>query len=300
MRTQIYKTLGLSIVAMILLVLVVLFPRDLDISVAGHEIHAEYHFTWEKYAANIKTFFHGLFYEQTLGPTRFEGEMAETAVARTFMNSLAVIVTSFVLSMGLGILKGIFDYQSSDRKTKWLGGMTTWLFQSIPDFLLILLYQWIILTYFPSIRIFAQEGWEAWVLPTVLLSIYPTFYIARITSASIAAQEGLLYITVAQAKGLSRTRIMYKHVLKNCMSTILSHLSSLFVYMLSNLLIIEYFSNFPGAADRLFFAIDYDTQFGAGANYEPGVIIGISFCFMILLVVAQLVSIVSKNKSGLR
>ncbi|WP_036605111.1 ABC transporter permease subunit [Paenibacillus assamensis] len=300
MRSQIYKTLGLSLFAMVMLILVVLFPRDLDISVVGYGIHAEYHFSWEKYANNMKTFLHGIFYEQTLGPTRYEGETAEAAVARTVMNSMAVIVTSFVLSMGLGILKGIFDYQSSDRKTKWLGGMTTWLFQSIPDFLLILIYQWIILNYFPFIHIFAEEGWEAWVFPSLLLSIYPTFYIARITSASIAAQEGLLYIKVAQAKGLSRTRVMYKHVLKNCMSTILSHLSALFVYMLSNLLIIEYFSNFPGAANRLFIAIDYDLYFGAGANYEPGVIIGICFCFMVLLVIAQLVSILSKYKSGLR
>ncbi|TVX86800.1 ABC transporter permease subunit [Paenibacillus agilis] len=300
MRSQIYKTLRLSTFAMILLVLVVLFPRDLDISVVGFGMHVEYHFTWEKYAANIKTFFNGLFYEQTLGPTRFVGEKAEVAVIRTVGNSLAVIVTAFILSMGLGILKGIFDYQSSDRKTKWLGGMTTWLFQSIPDFLFILLYQWIAIKYFPFIRVFADEGWQAWLMPSLLLSIYPTFYIARITSASIASQEGMLYIKVAQAKGLTRTRIMYKHVLKNCMSTILSHLSSLFVYMLSNLLIIEYFMNYPGAADRLFTAIDYDIHYGAGAKYEPGVIIGICFCFMLLLVAAQLVSIISKYKNGLR
>ncbi|WP_242069703.1 ABC transporter permease subunit [Paenibacillus dendritiformis] len=209
--------------------------------------------------------------------------------------SLGVIVTALVLSFGLGVLKGIMDYKLSRTKWNFFGNWTTWLFQSLPDFLILLLIQWYVIRYLPFIRFFSTEEWYSFLLPAVLVSIYPTMYIARITSASIADQDGKMYIMVARAKGLTQRLIFYKHVFYNSFGTILTHLSSLFVYVLSNLLMVEYFMNFPGAAYRLFLAIDYSVHLGTGPNYEPGVIIGIAFCFMIMVLIVQWISLAARR-----
>ncbi|WP_028546928.1 ABC transporter permease subunit [Paenibacillus taiwanensis] len=294
-RSQLLRSFVIGVVAMILIILIVLFPRQLDITVDRYKVVADYQFSWNVYGNNIIQFLKGVVQDHTLGMTRHHDETAGTAVLRSMSFSLIIIVTAFTISFVLGTLKGILDYQGSRRKIGFLGNWTTWLFQSIPDFLLLLLIQWLLIRYVPSLRIFTQEGWTAFLLPSLLVSIYPLVYIARITSASLAAQEGQLYIKVACAKGLPRTLVLCKHMLANCAGSILSHLNSLFVYILSNLLMVEYFMNYPGAAHRLFKAMDYSTSFGTGHNYEPGVIIGICFCFMLLLLFVQWISQISRT-----
>ncbi|WP_213470767.1 ABC transporter permease subunit [Paenibacillus dendritiformis] len=293
-RAQFLRTLIISIFAMLMVILIVLFPRDLDIHYDEYKVNVNYGFSWVKYGNNIKVFFAALFDEGSLGNDRYNLPIV-TVVLVSVAKSLAVIVTALVLSFGLGVLKGIMDYKLSRTKWNFFGNWTTWLFQSLPDFLVLLLIQWYVIRYLPFIRFFSTEEWYSFLLPAVLVSIYPTMYIARITSASIAEQESKMYITVARAKGLTQRLIFYKHVFYNSFGTILTHLSSLFVYVLSNLLMVEYFMNFPGAAYRLFLAIDYSVNFGTGPNYEPGVIIGIAFCFMIMVLIVQWISLAARR-----
>ena len=292
--SQILRSLCISIFSLIMVILIVLFPRDLDIGMEHYRVTAEYNFSWGKYGDNLKGLVNGLLENGSLGLNRY-GETVESAVLIAMSKSFAVIITALVLSFGLGVMKGMMDYRLSRTRFNFLGNWTTWLFQSLPDFLVLLLIQWFVIRYVPFIRFFSSERWYSFILPSVLVSIYPTMYIARITSASIAEQEGKLYIQVAKAKGLTQRLIFYKHVFYNSFGTILTHLSSLFVYILSNLLMVEYFMSYPGAAYRLFKAIDYSPSFGTGFDYDPGMIIGISFCFMILVLIVQLISQFSRR-----
>lgn len=288
------KSLCLSIFALIVVVLIVLFPRKLDIGLQGYKMTASYDFSWSQYADNITGFLHGVFVDHTLGFTRYEepiGAVVQTAIG----NSLTIIMIGFLLSSTLGVMKGLADYKLSKSKWNAIGNGTTWLFQSVPDFMVVLLIQWFVIRYMPFIHFFEQKEWYAFLIPSVLVSIYPAMYIARITSAAIAGQEGQMYIQVAKAKGVANRMILYKHVGRNSLGTILSHLPSLFGYLLSNLLMVEYLMSYPGAANRLFQAIDYDTSFGSGGNYEPGVIIGIACCFMIMIVLIQWISLIAKR-----
>ena len=293
-RAQFLRTLIISILAMLMVVLIVLFPRDLDIRMDDYRMDINYSFSWAKYGNNIKGLFAALFEEGSLGIDRYNLPVV-TVVLTSVAKSLAVIVTALVLSFGLGVLKGIMDYKLSRTKWSFFGNWTTWLFQSLPDFLVLLLIQWYVIRYLPFIRFFSPDQWYSFLLAAVLVAIYPTMYIARITSASIADQDGKMYIMVARAKGLTQRLIFYKHVFYNSFGTILTHLSSLFVYVLSNQLMVEYFMNFPGAAYRLFLAIDYSVHFGTGPNYEPGVIIGIAFCFMIMVLIVQWISLAARR-----
>ena len=99
-----------------------------------------------------------------------------------------------------------------------------------------------------------------------------------------------MYILLAKAKGLSDRKIVYKHISRNGVASILTHLPGLLVFILSNLLVVEYYRNYPGAAWRLFLALDFNTFSGTGGNYEPGVIIYIAFSFMVLFMIVQWIS----------
>lgn len=290
LQSQILKTTVTSLLAFIFIVLIVLVPRDLELSLNGNLWVTNYSFDLGEYVNRIYDYFAQAITNGTLGESRYEGQSSEAAAFGAVGKSLLVIVSALFIGFVFGILKGILDYKLS--KTKWnaLGHWTTWLFQSIPDFFLMLIAQWLLVKHVPAIRYFAVEGWEAFLLPSLLVSIYPVFFIARITSASLLAQEGKLYILLAKAKGLSDRKVVYKHMLRNGIATILTHLPGLLVFILSNLLVVEYYRNYPGAAWRLFQALDFNTFSGTGGYYEPGVIIYIAFSFMVLFMIVQWIS----------
>lgn len=295
LKTQMLRTLGISLLAFVVVMLIVLFPRKIDLTLEGNLIVATYDASMEQFIANIKQFFVDIFQNQSLGYSRFSGETAGEAVIQAMGKSLAVIGAALVIGFIFGILKGIADYKLSKTRFNILGHWTTWIFQSMPDFFVLLIIQWFIIDHLPFIRFFAPGGWQSFAISSILVSLYPIVYIASLTSASLAAQEGKLYLLFAKAKGLSNRIILFKHMLRNSMGTLLTQLPTLLVYILSNLLMVEIYRNYPGAAWRLYTAIDYDTYQGTGPNFEAGIIIGITFCIMLLILLVQWISHVAKK-----
>ncbi len=301
---QILRSVGHYLFVMAMIILLVLFPRTPQTTIQTFKlpdgrtvtsaVTSSSSYSLEGHWANIKNFFSQAIENKSLGQTRFNVTV-EYEIFTSISNSLMIIIGALVISFFLGIMKGIFDFKVGRKKLSIFGNWTTWISQSIPDFFVILFIQWLLIRHFPITKFFERDGWDAFLLPALLVAIFPLMYIARITSTAIAGQVGQLYIQVARAKGISERMILYKHIFRNCISTILSHLSSLMVYILSNLLMVEYFMNYPGAANRLFLAIDYDPRYGTGMKYEPGLIIGITFFFMILILIVQIISHFSKR-----
>ncbi|WP_054955620.1 ABC transporter permease subunit [Paenibacillus dakarensis] len=295
---QMLRSLLINLAAFSLIIGAVLYPRHLMLSIEGYKVAVDYTVgtsAIEALAANVKQFFTDLFVNKSLGFSRFNGETAGEAVIRAVGNSLAVICGALVIGFVFGVLKGILDYRLSKTRLNILGNWTTWMFQSVPDFFFLLLVQWFIVKHVTAIRFFADEGWQGFILPTLLVSLYPIVYIASITSASLADQEGKLYLLFAKAKGLSNRMILIKHMLRRSMGTVIIQLPTLLVYILANLLMVEIYRGFPGAAWRLYLALDYNTYFGTGYEYEPGIIIGISFCFMLLILLVQWISQIARK-----
>lgn len=243
----------------------------------------------------IKTFFSNWFETGTMGITRYNVTV-ETELWNSAQNSLLVIFTALVISFFAGIAKGFFDFKMQRKKLSFIGHGTTWIFQSIPDFVIILFVQLLLIRYLPVTGFFNREGWDAFILPSLLVSVFPTMYIARITSAALSGQSGELYIQVARAKGLSERKILYKHMFRNCIGSILSHLSSLMVYVLTCLLFVEYFMNYPGAMYRLFISLGYSPYVQAGTLfYEGPMIFAICLFFMFLILLVQIISFIARR-----
>lgn len=301
---NIIRTFLLYVVVLIGLIMLVFFPREADIAVSGKAMTVDYGYTfsWGQYKENITNWISHIRENGSLGDTRYNNVTVEDELKRYYPNSLKVIVVAFILSIILGIAKGIFDYSNAKSKKNIFGNGLTWLFQSIPDFLIVIVIQWSIIFMFPSLKLLSQGNWYSFILPGILVAIYPMMYVSRITSASIASQDGLPYIQVARAKGFTKRRVLFKHILKNSFSVILSHIPSLMVYILSNLLIVEYLFGYEGIAYRLFVAMGITTtiSFGRGPLYEDGLIVGIGICFMLTMTAAQVIAFLCKKQLKLQ
>lgn len=273
---------GIGLLAFLLVVLFVELPRTDP-------------FSWSEYGANLRVLLNNVFVHHTLGLSQYQIPAEQDALMAVKKSSL-VLISALLIGYVLGLLKGILDYGLSQIKLGFLGNGSTWLLQAIPDFMILLLFQWYILHHGNKIRFFAPDGWTGYWIPVVIASIYPVMYIARITFTSISEQEGALYIKTAHAKGLPECLIFGKHILLNSIGRVLNHFTPLGVYILSSLVLIEYFRNVLGAANRMLLSVDYIKKAGfSGPNFEPNVIIGIAFCFMIIILLFDVVSFTSRK-----
>ena len=243
---------------------------------------------WDKMQELVKF----LFSEGTLGMTK-HGESFESVTLEFFKKSLPIIISAFILAIPLGIAKGMFDFRTKHTRLVPMGSGFTSFITSLPDFFLILAMQWIILYNFRFIDWFGSDQWYNFLIPSLLVSLYPLMYFARITYAALSNEEGEMYIQTAKAMGLTERLIIKKHILKKCMVSILQHMPTVMTYVLSNLLMVEWLLDYKGAAWRFLYAIQ---RIAHPKFSEAGLAIEFSLCFMSILFFSQTLSAFMQHK----
>ena len=68
----------------------------------------------------------------------------------------------------------------------------------------------------------------------------------RLTRAALIREQDRLYVRTARGKGLSPSRILFKHVLRNALSPILTATTMQFGYMISWVILVEVIFDWPG------------------------------------------------------
>ncbi|WP_223702203.1 ABC transporter permease subunit [Sutcliffiella deserti] len=282
--------------ALIFIVLMVFFPRSPTIhgyGIAG-TLDFNYHFDMNLYKENISQFFQHLWMEKSLGGTRFQFTTAEEEILRYYPKSLLVISIAFITSLCLGIWKGIYDYRNLHTRKNIIGNGTTWVFQSIPDFFLVILFFWISFYFLPHGEIFSNNNWYSFAAPALLASIYPMMYVARLTNVSLLNQDGQDYIRTAFSKGNSSSQVIKRHIMKNSLADIISHLPTIIIVIISNLLMIEYLTGFEGAANRLFVALggrQSSISTGMSGSIEAELVLGLVLCFMLTVLFVHILKL---------
>lgn len=83
----------------------------------------------------------------------------------------------------------------------------------------------------------AMEG--GLILPIITLALYPTAYITRLTRSSMLDVLGQDYIRTARAKGVSGTKIIFGHALKNSLIPVITYLGPMLAYIVTGSLVVE-------------------------------------------------------------
>lgn len=293
---RLLNTLILYAVVFLLMVMIVWIPRYFHVisdSSSHFVMDFQYHMDWHRYENNLYWYFQNLIVNGNLGKNRL-GTPVSHVIGEFIPRSLLVIFTAFLISYPLGVLKGIFDYRARFKKRAAMGELFTFFMLSLPDFFVIICVQWLLIEYIPWIKFlsFGYQHWYSFLLPSLLAAIYPAFYIARITSASIAEQEKEDYVKTALGKGFTKRYVLFKHIMVNSRRTLYNHLPAVMLYILSNLLIIEYLMDFKGGAYRFLFALHYSRAFKLGQQsvYEPEVVIGMALVFISIILLVQWIS----------
>ncbi|MBL5769075.1 ABC transporter permease subunit [Heyndrickxia sporothermodurans] len=162
------------------------------------------------------------------------------------------VFLSFFLAMVLTFFTMLLP-EKLRRKIKFL----LFLGESIPDVFVVGLFTVIVPLIYKHtdtliFNIVAFGNERIFVLPIIVLAVLPTLLLYRIMIHNFEEETSQLYIDVARAKGLTKERVLFSHVLRNAIINIFLHVKSIMWFMLSNLLIVEFVFNLDGLMHFMF------------------------------------------------
>ena len=184
--------------------------------------------------------------------------IAERLAVTAPLALMAMLLTT-VIALVLGIYAASHHDQAGD-----VGVMAaSQLGIAIPNFwfaiLLILVFavklQWFSAGGFSG---WADDPWQAFkalVLPAVALAVVQAAILARITRSAVLDVLREDFVRTARAKGLSRRRVLWRHVLRNAFVPVLTVMWLQFASLLTGTVVIENVFSLPGLGRLIFQAI---------------------------------------------
>ena len=153
-------------------------------------------------------------------------------------------------------------------------------FVSMPSFIMGSLLLLIFAVTFP---IFPANGNQSGglILPVITLALYPAAYITRLTRSSMLDVLGQDYIRTAKAKGVSGSKIIFGHALKNSLIPVLTYFGPMLAYIVTGSLVVEQIFAVPGIGRYFVSSI-------TGRDYP--LIMGTTIVLASLIVIMNLVS----------
>jgi oligopeptide transport system permease protein len=146
----------------------------------------------------------------------------------------------------VGIPLGILAALGHNRWPDYLSTSLSIVGIATPSFVLGIL---LIIVFAVNLGWFPTGGWkgpETWVLPTVALAGFPIAVIARYTRASMLEVTRKDYIRTAQSKGLQRSAVVNRHMIRNALIPVVTILGPTLAFLVTGSFIIERIFNIPG------------------------------------------------------
>lgn len=225
--------------------------------------------------------------------TDFRERPVISIVAQRFPITLKLALFAFGFEMFLGLLAGLLAGLRRGSFMDNLVLVSTTAVISIPVFVLAYTAQILLgialpgfvanqfgaeFSPFPIAGV--RDGFASYVLPGMVLGATSLAYVARLTRTSLVENLRADYIRTATAKGLSRTRVVGRHALRNSLIPVVTFLGVDLGTLMGGAIITEGVFNIPGIGRAVFDAV---------RAQEGTVVVGIVTLLVIVFIVSNLV-----------
>jgi peptide/nickel transport system permease protein len=175
-----------------------------------------------------------------------QGRPALGAVLERLPATLALTAVASALAVTIGGVLGVIAAARPGSSWDIGARLTALLGQAVPAFWLgtmLILFFGVDLQWLPSSGL---EGPGGVILPAIALAAYPAATLTRLLRASMIETLGADYIRTARAKGLSRSRILVGHALRNAALPALAFTGLQVGFLLGGAVIVEGVFAYPG------------------------------------------------------
>ncbi len=221
-----------------------------------------------------------------------------SVLSNTFFNTLILALVSIFLASVIGIILGVW---AALYKNSWYDRLIlvfTSMGMALPSFFAAILFAWLFaykwswwthldltgnLVELDDYGNELKYHWKNLILPSITLGIRPLSVVLQLSRNAMLDVLSQDYIRTAKAKGLSSSKVIFKHALKNAMNPVITSISGWLAGMLAGVVFVEYIFGWKG--------LGYVVVEGVN-NYDIpiviGVVINISIVFVIITLLVDL------------
>jgi peptide/nickel transport system permease protein len=199
------------------------------------------------------------------------GKKVSTVIAETLPNTFILAVSAILVAIFLGVFLGVISVLFKDGWVDRLIQLVSTLGMSVPSFFSAIIFAWLfgfVLHEYTGLNMTGSlyevddfgEGttiqWKNLILPAIVLGIRPLAVVSQLMRNSLLEVLNQDYIRTAKAKGLSFTKIISRHALKNSMNPVITAISGWFASMLAGAVFVEYIFGWNGLGKEIVEALN--------------------------------------------
>ena len=185
-------------------------------------------------------------------------------VAHAYWQTLLLLISAVVLGscvgLGLGLVGGLWP----GSRVSGVASVLSFVGVLTPSFLLALLVLLLFVRYInpafgikfvlvsPLVDVFDPRRLFP---PALVLSVRPMAFVAQVTIASLQDVIRTDYVRTAHAKGLLPWTVLFRHIMRNISTPVLTAVNSSVFFSLSSILVVEWFFSWGGIGFRLLDAV---------------------------------------------
>lgn len=198
----------------------------------------------------MKGLLHGDF-----GVSLKNGREISAIIGESFPTSAKLGLMAMGVAMVLGILFGSIAALMRNKLPDRIIVFFSTLFTAVPSFVLATLLLLVFCIWLKLVPVWDPAN-PSYVLPVIALAAYPMAYITRLSKTSMLDALGQDYIRTAKAKGVSHTKMIFKHALRNSMIPVITYAGPQIAYIITGSMVVETIFTVGGIGSKFITAIN--------------------------------------------
>ena len=189
------------------------------------------------------------------------GVKVTTIIKDTFPNTVVLAISSIIIATIFGLIFGIISALNKGTFLDNFIQLLSTFGMSMPSFLSSIIFAWIfgfVLSEYTNLNMtgslyelddFGEEYrlvLKNLILPSIVLGIRPIAVISMMMRNSLIETLKKNYVITAYAKGLSKSKVILNHCIKNSLNPVITALSGWFASLLAGSVFVEYIFGWNG------------------------------------------------------
>lgn len=185
-------------------------------------------------------------------------------VANAYWQTLLLLLSAVVLGSCVGLALGMVAGLWPGSRVSGIASALSFVGVLTPSFLLALLVLLLFVRYInpalgikfvlvsPLVDVFDPRRLFP---PALVLSVRPMAFVAQVTISALQDVIRTDYVRTAHAKGLLPWTVLFRHIMRNISTPVLTAVNSSFFFSLSSILVVEWYFSWGGIGFRLLEAV---------------------------------------------
>lgn len=220
----------------------------------------------EQYGMYMKNLLHGDFGESMI----FKGRSVSTTIKTSFPASAKIGMTAVAVAVVIGIGLGV---TAALKSGKWPDSLIMFIVTlgiTIPSFVIGAVLIYVLAVELGILPATGFSSWKNYIMPAIALSASSMSFITRLTRNKLLDVLKSDYIRTAKAKGLSKSKVVLKHALRNSLIPIVTYIGPLIASILTGSFVTEKIFAIPGLGNEFVQSVtnrDYTMLLGVTVFY---------------------------------